>query len=265
MSSKEPFCNNCGKHGHLFHICKIPITSIGIIAFRYNNNNTIEYLMIRRKDTLGYIDFLRGKFSVYEKQYIMNMLTQMTSFEKNILLKKYEQVKTTGNTTNLKDKIIQLIQGIDNNGDHYDLKTMIESSYLVSNWQEPEWGFPKGRRNSQENDFNCAVREFCEETGYSETVLKNVRNFVPIEEIFTGSNYNSYRHKYYLMFISYRDSIQNKNFQKTEVSDMEWKSLTDCLDCIRPYNLEKKNIIENVDKCLQSTSLFSLPKNNVSI
>ena len=27
------FCNNCGKHGHLFHQCKNPITSIGIIVF----------------------------------------------------------------------------------------------------------------------------------------------------------------------------------------------------------------------------------------
>ena len=52
------FCNNCGKYGHLFHQCKFPITSIGVIVFRYNNEGEIEYLMICRKDSLGYIDFL---------------------------------------------------------------------------------------------------------------------------------------------------------------------------------------------------------------
>ena len=37
------FCNNCGKHGHLFHQCKIPITSIGIVVFN-NDDKNIEQL-----------------------------------------------------------------------------------------------------------------------------------------------------------------------------------------------------------------------------
>lgn len=28
------FCNNCTKQGHLFNQCKMPITSIGIVAFK---------------------------------------------------------------------------------------------------------------------------------------------------------------------------------------------------------------------------------------
>ena len=61
INSKHNFCNNCGKNGHVFHQCKQPITSIGIIAFRYKNNKR-EYLMIRRKDSLGFVDFMRGKY-----------------------------------------------------------------------------------------------------------------------------------------------------------------------------------------------------------
>jgi hypothetical protein len=57
----ESYCNNCGKQGHLYHQCKMPITSIGLITFRIYNDE-IQYLMICRKDTLGYIDFLRGKY-----------------------------------------------------------------------------------------------------------------------------------------------------------------------------------------------------------
>ena len=34
MMKEYNFCNNCGKHGHLFHQCKVPITSIGIIPIR---------------------------------------------------------------------------------------------------------------------------------------------------------------------------------------------------------------------------------------
>ena len=48
------YCNNCGKTGHMYNQCKMPITSIGVIVYRINNNN-LEYIMIRRKETLGFL------------------------------------------------------------------------------------------------------------------------------------------------------------------------------------------------------------------
>jgi 8-oxo-dGTP pyrophosphatase MutT (NUDIX family) len=255
------FCNNCGKYGHLFHICKVPITSIGIVCFRVHNND-IEFLMIRRKDTLGYIDFMRGKFSVYQKTYILNMIKQMTIHEKESLIKKCHAVKNGLVVSNLKECIVQLIHGITTPQGHaYDLKSLIQETQGNGyDWDEPEWGFPKGRRNAQESDYDCALREFSEETGYAPAQLKNIRNVVPFEEVFTGSNYNSYRHKYYLMYISYDTSVKNHNYQKSEVSKMEWKSLSKCLASIRPYNLEKQTLIQNIHDCLKSTLLFSLTR-----
>ena len=76
MSSRTTyqFCNNCGKQGHLYVQCKKPIISSGIIAFRNNENNSgYVYLMICRKDSLGYIDFLRGKYPLYNKDYILTL------------------------------------------------------------------------------------------------------------------------------------------------------------------------------------------------
>lgn len=259
----ELFCNNCGKNGHLFHICKIPITSLGIICFRYFENE-IQFLMIRRKDTLGYIDFLRGKFSAYQRNYILNMLNQMTQYEKSVLIKKYNVVKSGGTIPNLKERILLLINGVNKNGVKYDLLDLIKESNMNPIWDEPEWGFPKGRRNAQESDYYCAIREFTEETGYRNSKLKNIRNILPVEETFTGSNYNSYRHKYFLMYMGFEDSIANNNFQKSEVSKMEWKNLPECLNCIRPYNLEKKRIIQNVYNCLNTTMLLTLTKNNIN-
>jgi hypothetical protein len=46
------------------------------------------------------------------------------------------------------------------------------------------------------------------------------------------------------------------NFQLTEVSKLEWKTLEECLDSIRPYNLEKKQLILNINKVLQEYSLY---------
>jgi hypothetical protein len=82
--NKNNICNNCGKQGHKFHQCKFPITSYGIILFRHSAKG-VQYLMIRRKDTFGYIDFIRGKYSVQNENYILNMLKQMTTEEKELL------------------------------------------------------------------------------------------------------------------------------------------------------------------------------------
>lgn len=260
----DSFCNNCKKIGHSYGQCKLPITSFGIIAFRYNTiNNHIEYLMICRKDTLGYIDFMRGKYHIYNKQYIMNMLKQMTVHEKNELKCgnfEYLWEKLWGNNSThviyrkeflvSRDKYNALFKGIGVNGYFYTLLDMIEESNIYSIWNEPEWGFPKGRPNYQEKDFTCAMREFCEETGYNHSVLKHVSNVYPFEEIFTGSNYKSYKHKYYLMCIDYNDSLNISPYEKMEVSKIEWKKYEDCLNCIRIYNLEKKRLISNINCCL---------------
>ena len=82
--NKYNVCNNCGKAGHLFHQCKIPITSYGIIAFR-KNCDKYEYLMIRRKDTFSYIEFVRGKYNIEDSKYIMKLIEYMTDSEKKIL------------------------------------------------------------------------------------------------------------------------------------------------------------------------------------
>ena len=42
--------------------------------------------MICRKDTLGYVDFLRGKYSLNNKQQLLNLFNEMTIYEKEKIL-----------------------------------------------------------------------------------------------------------------------------------------------------------------------------------
>jgi hypothetical protein len=85
LQINKDICNNCGKFGHLFRHCKNPIVSFGCVQFRIYNG-VREYLMIRRKDTIGYIDFIRGKYLLQDEQYIINMFKQMTDLEKRNIL-----------------------------------------------------------------------------------------------------------------------------------------------------------------------------------
>ena len=81
------FCNNCGKSGHLFHQCKLPITSIGIIALRKSaTGNGVETLLIRRKNSLGFVDFMRGKYNINNIDYIINLFNKMSAEEHQLIL-----------------------------------------------------------------------------------------------------------------------------------------------------------------------------------
>ena len=82
-------CNNCGIYGHLFYKCKKPIMSFGMICYRvHNETNEIQYLMIRRKDSLGFVDFLRGKYNPYNDFHLNNIIREMTKEELNDILHK---------------------------------------------------------------------------------------------------------------------------------------------------------------------------------
>jgi len=258
----DNYCNNCGKQGHNYNQCKLPITSIGVISFRINNG-TIEYLMIRRKDTLGFIDFIRGKYSTSNKEYIMNMIKQMTMDEKQQLISNSfdeiwtsiwgsshisNQYKAEENVSKI--KFNQLKNGLYYKTQLYTLTDLVNESVKFDNWDEPEWGFPKGRRNMNETDLNCALREFSEETGFKINHLKLIDNIYPFEENFTGSNYKSYKHRYFITYMDFKDTTNMNNYEVTEVSKMEWKTYENCMSSIRNYNLEKQNMLTKIHNML---------------
>lgn len=286
------YCNNCGKNGHMFNQCKLPITSYGVIAFRENpfNSNALEYLMIRRKDTLGFVDFMRGKYSIYNKDYILNMIKQMTNDEKARLVTLpfsklwedlwsipeqesnnkiertdscdsiYSRLSVSRNVDtykteeqNSRNKFESLKIGIYTKTENYNLEELVNMT--EHKWTEAEWGFPKGRRNYQERDYDCAIREFCEETGYSVDNMIAIKNIQPFEEIFTGSNYKSYKHKYYLMYMRYEDTLTSRGIQYCEVSKSRWMTFDNCRLSIRSYNIEKLRLLCDVNKMLSENCL----------
>ena len=173
--------------------------------------------------------------------------------KKKILKKDFLDSSKKNNDENIYKKWLPLYDGtiIDD--------TLIKIDDVINNstttWQEPEWGFPKGRRDYQEKDIDCAIREFEEETGYSKTHIKIVENVIPYEEIFFGSNYKAYKHKYYLAYMKDHIDILNK-FQRSEVSKLEWKTYEECINSIRPYNIEKKIMLNKIDTVLNNYLIF---------
>jgi len=271
--NKTILCNNCSKTGHLLHQCKLPIISCGIILTQVVKGE-IYYLMIRRKDSFGYIDFIRGKYNVNNIYHLQKKINEMSLLEKdNLLTQSFEDLwrkmwgrvtvnplyKNEANNSNIKYEL--LMNGIDYNDRTYFLKDLIDES--TTHWKETEWEFPKGRKNYQEKDVDCALRECNEETGIDIEKIQLIDNIIPYEELFIGSNHKFYKHKYFIAV--YKPDTDNINdlstgslqFQQAEVSKLEWKTYDECMESIRPYHLEKKTVLRKVHETMHAILLYA--------
>lgn len=261
------FCNNCGRSGHSFNQCKSPITSYGLIVCRRKSpNDEPELLMIRRKDSLGFVEFVRGKYPLINREYILNIINEMTLKEREDLrTKTFDELwsdlwggnpsfQYRGEEKTSREKYDSLKSGVTCGQQTFNLTELLDKA--DTNWKETEWGFPKGRRNYQEKDMACGLREFEEETGYPKAKVSILQNILPYDEIFTGSNYKCYKHRYYIGIMKYEDTEFNYDFQRNEVSKCEWHSISNCEQRIRPYNKERIAIIKSIDKVLQDYSIY---------
>jgi 8-oxo-dGTP pyrophosphatase MutT (NUDIX family) len=286
---KKVHCVNCGECGHVIKNCKGPITSFGIIIFKIVKdeqeeiNNVpneikkylkqdiyicpqrkkypkIKFLMIQRKDTMSYIDFLRGKYpeSEPEKTEMLNVqFSEMTGSERESL--------KTNNFDNLWENLwINKSSRLYKNEKAFskdrflkvDVNQYLETTH--SSWVLQEFGFPKGRRNIKETNIACAEREFYEETGYEKHMYEFIKNYPIIEEEFVATNNITYKHKYYLVKLKdkYTNYIpESSQIQECEVRSVGWYSINECILLIRDYDITKKNILNNVCKDVEKMNL----------
>ena len=234
MASATMRCNNCGFMYHNIKQCRTPITSNGVIHV-----NDGKYLMIKRRKTLGYVDFMRGRYTK-STAYISNLIDEMTVQEKKDLLE-HDFTRLSHDMWHAYHEEPAAREKFNEIKRDGTLQRLISES--TTSWQTQEWGFPKGRRNSNESEISCALREYEEETGYDKHSVSIVRNLLPFEEIFIGSNYKAYKHKYY---VGFGQPKTLRKFQETEVSELKWFSYEEALEVIRPYNVERKKVLSIV-------------------
>jgi len=260
------FCNNCNRTNHVYNNCRAPITSIGVVAFRCGHTGP-EYLMIRRRDSFGFVDFIRGKYSLNDEAYIQRIIDEMTMSEKaNLMRLTFEQLwrllwgeYTRGSQYKNEEQVSyekyrQVLGGIrTKDGRVKNLQQFIDES--TKRWTETEWGFPKGRRNYNEKDLPCALRECLEETGYDITADNVIQNIAPFEEIFMGSDMKCYKQKYFLAMVDL-DKKPKKAHDIMEVGLMKWMPFEECIQAIRPYNLEKIGIVRKINNILSRYRIF---------
>jgi len=261
LSSKPAvmFCNNCGGKGHLFRTCKDPILSCGLILIDKPtlpvNVDTTSVLMVRRKDSLSFAEFMRGKYDVNDEAYIGRLFSNMTLVEQATIV------------SNPFDTVWKQLWGDDKSSADYLIskekfelldKTRIMVNYL-STYIEPEWGFPKGKRVRGESDLDCAIREFTEETNIPRDSYVVMKNIV-FEETFMGLNNIRYRHVYFLAVLKNPELVNlNQKFttmQRREISAVAWKTFNECEALIRPHHSERHTMLNQIRSIVQTFETF---------
>lgn len=255
FNSKHPtvYCNNCGNEGHVYRQCRLPVLSYGILCINKEN----KVLMIRRKDSLSYIEFLRGKYSIDDIPYIQKLLNTCSVNERELLktLSFDELWKQLWFQTSEKKQTDRMVKEQKDSKKKFEQLKSSNLLSLIQNcdiyYETPEWEFPKGRRSSHETNMKCAIREFEEETDLSCDEYILLDNVVPLSEEYMGSNGVRYKHIYYLAFykgnreLSINDS---KYEQFSEIGDICWLSLEECSQKIRKEQPTKLEIIKQVNE-----------------
>lgn len=256
-------CRNCGLNGHLYKDCLHPIMSFGIICYRIIDNN-VKYIMIQRKNSLSFMEFVRGKYNVDDYDYLKQLFEYMTDNEKKMILNNsfdniwnYTWSQNTHNNFKQTKEYIDSKNKFDNIINTSYFKNLISLKNYKNNYTEQEWGFPKGRKKIKESDIDCAIREFCEETQLYKDDIQIDSKIIPFQEIFFGTNNILYKHVYYIAKIVKEDAkilLDNNCMEQIrEVRALKWFTYNEVLEHIKNHNIERIKIFKKAHNIITST------------
>jgi 8-oxo-dGTP pyrophosphatase MutT (NUDIX family) len=298
---KNYYCTNCNKKGHTYKKCNNPIISNGIICLQVDNykqicdykqlsdyinthfnskiyieninidkdtvNKNIKFLLIQRKNSLGYLEFMRGRYEDDKK--LVYLFEQMTQKEiDDIINKEFDDLwNELWDINNIRNKNHYKEYTISKQK-FYELRLDSNISNIIKNtkplYNFNEWGFPKGRRELYESDLICAMRELEEETFLKENDYIVLENCKKIKEYLTGTNGINYLHNYFIALTNttmeenrcgntnngvngvddkVNDKYEDIRSTNREIGDIRYCDYNECIELVRPYHLNKLKII----------------------
>lgn len=253
--NSDIICKNCASLGHNYRVCPHPIMSYGIICY-YLEEGIPYYLMVQRKESLSFMEFIKGNYNTNDEDYIKQLISNMTDEEKNCLQTlDFEEIWNNAwsnqNPTNTREYEESRFNfnDINNDGTLNNLLRQITKSSV-----EPEWGFPKGRKKYKETIYDCCLREFYEETDIDINNINVLQDLSIFEEVFFGTNNVLYKHLYYIAEYIGNDKTLRINpemiEQVKEIRDLRWMSYEEVIKHIKLNYMERINIFKRVHEII---------------
>jgi len=277
------FCLNCKNYGHISKKCKKPIESCGIIIlklsddikniifknnilneemnnFNYNRisnlkniekyKNKINFLLIEKKNSLNYIEFIRGLYDVNDKKKLEKMFKLMSQDEiKKLKTNDFLELWKLLWNKSAHKKIYQKeflasynkFQSIKLNG------RLDELLLLKPKYKYTEWEIPKGKRKMNETNIECAIREVEEETSINNNSYKLLLNLLKSSTLqykYLGTNDIIYKNIFYFSILNNNYVLNTK--ENKEVKQSKFFTIDEVRDYIRDYDIDKINLLTKI-------------------
>lgn len=267
-------------------------SSYGIALCRYNKakNNRVEVLMIKKRYSYYFFNFVFGRYKPNDTKYLRYLFNNMSFSEKiDILGMQFENMwyriwlSNPSKHYDISDLYEAEKKQAISNAEKYRLffqkKNKFEKNFvndggkrlkeLIYNSSDAEiiWEIPKGGKNGNETNLDCAIREFLEETSIANNKYKILYDVDPVIETINDSDV-VYQHYYYLAKI--RDSVTDikpkivfTNFsQISEVEQIKWisKEEIEFLNLSKQESLKLKNTYSEVSQKFKKFNRLSKNK-----
>ena len=237
---RRVLCSNCGVRGHVFKQCSHPIVSYGVLCRRRQPRGD-RFLVVQRKDSFAFVEFMRGKYRVTDTEYLLRLFEGMTAKERaaiassefddlwNVLWNGFAKTRSRPEYADASRKFERL-----RDAPGADIDWLLGST---SGKKEAEWGFPKGRRSAScESNVDCALRELHEETGIRPDQVRLFCSrdadggLVRFQETFLGNNGIMYQHVYFLADLE--DGDAGIKTCDREIQQARWATAEDVLSMV---------------------------------
>jgi 8-oxo-dGTP pyrophosphatase MutT (NUDIX family) len=200
---------------------------------------------------MSFAEFMRGKYETDNIPYVSTLVKNMTlkeqaaiasdSFE-TLWRQMWGDDRMTSDYVQSREKFNTL-----------DRVSLMRNN--ISEYTEPEWGFPKGRRMRGESDLACAIREFDEETNIPRDAFVVLKNMI-LTETFMGLNNVQYKHVYFVALL--KDSnlhVLNQKLtpvQRREISGIGWKTFPEAEALVRPHHVERRGMLDQLKSVIET-------------
>lgn len=247
--------------------------SYGIACCRYNTKDKrMEILMVKKRYTFYYVEFIMGHYTPSDDIKLLYLFNRISNEEKiDIESMDFDRMwfrvwrELPRPETNEYTWFSRCKRKFEMNfaDDCHRLRSLLSQSTS----SDPMWEIPKGKRNPDETELICALRELQEETGMPSTSCRVIPEDL---EMKTVNNKITYINKYFLAIemnrtpVDQRYKIRSKvaklNFedarQLSEIIEVRWMSLVEIkfLDQTNKFT----QLIGNIFKILRTK--YRIPK-----
>jgi 8-oxo-dGTP pyrophosphatase MutT (NUDIX family) len=233
--------------------------------------------MIQRKYTPEYIELVRGRYYYNDHtinyQYLTCLITYISQIERNYVERHefdylwkhiWQWVGTPEQMHLIYDEHDECQRRFNllKTGHLFDKHGYLSFQSLFNNYPtttlEPDWEFPKGKRNEGECEQQVAIRESREETSLDSGDFNLLYHVKPFQERFMGVNGINYCNNYYLAQLTNQDHLiyydPDHIEQNKEIRNIGWFTIHEIDQLVNPQCAYRLKMIHDVDHLVTNLS-----------